>query len=379
MKNTLSKRRALYCDTSTRLSQFDNKQLQKLLKPYEKNRIWSTNQVIKLGRVKVFVKRLRVTEIEYENMFSTKNLYSLPTYYNYGVGSAGLGVHREIVAHIKTTNWVLDGRIDHFPLLYHYRFMPINEKGPRIDIERHQKYVKYWNGNKNIDRYVKDRAHARYEVVQFIEYIPHVLKLWLEKDLSKIDGVIEQMQNTLHFLYTNGIIHFDCNLWNIITDGETVYLTDFGLVLDKEFQLTTRERAFFRENTYYDFGNFLSCLDNFLPEQYWKAPGSRSGSFTEEYLLLEQVTRSSSFYRRNAPGEGLLLWHIRPQANGNGDETSKSVDLICADGLYADSGFPRGHRPDQHFGRDNLDFWAHDTAYARATGGNFGDATDLFA
>ena len=32
----------------------------------------------------------------------------------------------------------------------------------------------------------------------------------------------------------------------------------------------------------------------------------------------------------------------------------KIVDLVCADGLFADAG---GRTPDPHFGRDNLDFW----------------------
>ncbi len=106
------------------------------------------------------------------------------------------------------------------------------------------------------------------------------------------------------------------------------------------------------------------------------ARGDRSA--TQEYLLLEQVTRSSSFYRRNIPGEGLLVWHVRPQLWGNADETAKTLDLVCADGLYADSGFPKGRLPDGRFGRDNLDYWAHDTAYSQLNGGNFGDATDPF-
>jgi M6 family metalloprotease-like protein len=106
--------------------------------------------------------------------------------------------------------------------------------------------------------------------------------------------------------------------------------------------------------------------------------GTGSHFAAQEYLLLEQVTQSSSYYRRNIPGEGLLVWHIRPQSGGNGDETKKGLDLICADGLYADSGFPRGRLPDGRFGRDNLDYWAHDAAYAEANGGNRGDATDPF-
>ena len=69
---------------------------------------------------------------------------------------------------------------------------------------------------------------------------------------------------------------------------------------------------------------------------------------------------------------------MQPQAFDNDDEQRKHLDLLAADGLYRDAGFPAGQSIDRYAGRDNLDFWAHDAAYARARGGNLGDATDLF-
>ncbi len=97
-----------------------------------------------------------------------------------------------------------------------------------------------------------------------------------------------------------------------------------------------------------------------------------------EYLLLEYRSRHSHYYNRNLPAEGLLIWHVRPQKRNNDDEEAKLVDLICADGLYLDAGFPLGTRPDPQQGGDNLDFWAHDQAYSLAYGGNWGDSTDPF-
>jgi len=63
--------------------------------------------------------------------------------------------------------------------------------------------------------------------------------------------------------------------------------------------------------------------------------------------------------------------------NSNADETRKLVDLVSADGTFADAGFPLGQVKDDRRG-DNLDFWAHDAAYAAAHAGNLGDATDPF-
>ena len=78
------------------------------------------------------------------------------------------------------------------------------------------------------------------------------------------------------------------------------------------------------------------------------------------------------------PGDGLLVWHVAPGRFTNEDETAKLVDLVCADGVYADAGYPQGRPGDGRIGGDNLDFWAHDAAYRHAHAGNEGDATDPF-
>ena len=92
----------------------------------------------------------------------------------------------------------------------------------------------------------------------------------------------------------------------------------------------------------------------------------------QEYFLLEYRRRSSTYYDRRIPGEGLLIWHI------DGRSLSHQVDLECADGKWLDAGFPAGGFADSLLGGDNLDFWAHDGAYTSDHQGNRGDATDPF-
>ena len=96
-----------------------------------------------------------------------------------------------------------------------------------------------------------------------------------------------------------------------------------------------------------------------------------------EYLLLEYRSRQR-YYGTGMPGDGLLVWHVAPGRFTNEDETAKLVDLVCADGVYADAGYPQGRPGDGRIGGDNLDFWAHDAAYRHAHAGNEGDATDPF-
>jgi len=108
------------------------------------------------------------------------------------------------------------------------------------------------------------------------------------------------------------------------------------------------------------------------------------GFLGQEYLLFEQRTRDGHYYNRHLPAEGLLIWHVRPHVHTthgqghNDEEKAKVVDLVCADGLYRDKGYPQGRVPDPFRGRDNLDFWAHDAGYRQVRGGNLGDATDPF-
>ena len=49
------------------------------------------NHEVKVSGKKIFVKSIPLTDLEHRNLFSTKNLYNLPLFYNYGVGSAGMG------------------------------------------------------------------------------------------------------------------------------------------------------------------------------------------------------------------------------------------------------------------------------------------------
>ena len=109
-----------------------------------------------------------------------------------------------------------------------------------------------------------------------------------------------------------------------------------------------------------------------------RAETPNNNTLWTEYLLLEYRGREDYYYHRGEPASGLLVWHVRPQVFDNDDERRKHLDLIAADGLYADAGFSVGQTSDRFAGRDNLDFWAHDASYARARGGNLGDASDLF-
>lgn len=289
VRNPIERRRQRYFQFSSQFAQMDNERLRSLVGASESRAGWGWNHTIDLGDAKVFVKRIPVTELEYDHFLSTKNLFNLPTCYHYGVGSAGLGVFRELVAYIKTTNWVLDGRIETFPLMYHYRLLPFSGERKDVDQEHHQRYVESWGGDENIGRYMLDRAGANHELILFLEYIPQVLHTWLKANLGKADRVLDELCATIDFLRKNGIIHFDAHFYNVLTDGERPYLTDFGLVLDKGFVLAEDEATFFRANTHYDYGVILECLGGLVYNTYEALPESDQHRIGEKYGMAQGI------------------------------------------------------------------------------------------
>ena len=290
MKNDLKMRQANYFRLNTYFSQLDAGQMRGLFDGSTGQRGWGMNHVIRVGGKKVFVKRLPVTGLEYENMYSTKNFYRLPTYYNYGVGSAGFGVFREIIALIKTTNAVLAGEVENFPLLYHHRVMPYLGDLTELDMERHQGYVRYWNNNKQVGQYRIDRTKAKYEVMMFFEHIPYELWRWFGKHMDQVDMVVDGMKDAISYLIKNDVIHFDCHWGNIMTDGERVYLADFGLVLEKRFGLNKREHNFFKANKYYDGGEFLCGLGSYVARVFRNLSDRKKESVKRAYGLSGDIS-----------------------------------------------------------------------------------------
>ncbi|MBD2777788.1 hypothetical protein [Iningainema tapete] len=289
-KNRIEQRRKLYFKLSSQIAQLDNAQLRSLFdksESSESNTGSGMNHTIVLGQSKVFVKRLPVTNIEYDNLFSTKNLYDLPTYCNYNLGSTGFGVFRELVTYIKTTNWVLEEARATFPLMYHYRIIPFSGQRADVNQEHVKSYVECWGNSVNAGNYLLDRANAKYELVLFLEYIPHVLETWLRENPNKLEKTLDDLRMTIDFLRTKGIIHFDAHFRNVVTDGEQIYLTDFGLVLDKSFALTLDEESFFEQNTFYDYGEVLRNLGHLIQPSYYSCSENDQRMIMEKYGIKE--------------------------------------------------------------------------------------------
>ena len=126
-------RMSAYATASSHLALLSDLALKRMVDqaPQVRPGIGGTSATVEAEGVRVFVKQVPVTERELRpgNVRSTANLFGLPGFYQYGLGSAGFGAWRELAAHIMTTNWVLSDEHRAFALLYHWRLLP----GPACD------------------------------------------------------------------------------------------------------------------------------------------------------------------------------------------------------------------------------------------------------
>ena len=223
---------------------------------------YGINSIIDVNDTKIFTKTIPVTKIDLENMYNTSNIHNLPTYYNYGVGSAGFGCWRELAFHIKASNWVVDNKCPNFPILYHYRI--IENKTVATKFEKYKfnkRNFEYWNSNENIELYIKNRSNTNHFIVMCLEYFP--LTLYKTNIIKEnVYWYQKQILTIISFLKKQEVIHFDAHLKNLVTDKKILILTDFGLVLDKSFSLSKQEISFFNRNTNYDKATLISNISS---------------------------------------------------------------------------------------------------------------------
>ncbi|WP_128430046.1 serine/threonine-protein kinase [Streptomyces cyaneus] len=234
--------------------------------------IGGRSTLIEMDGRRVFVKRVPLTDVELrpENVRSTANLLGLPACFHYGIGSPGFGAWRELAVHTMTTNWVLAGRFEGFPLTHHWRVLPDAPQPlpePLADVER---AVAYWGGSPQVRDRIEQLRTASTSLALFLEYVPHTLHDWFGAQL-RTDGaeaacawVEQRLRATTDFLHGRELLHFDAHFDNILTDGQQLYLADYGLALSARFRLTPQEREFFDRHRLYDRCYTATRLVNWL-------------------------------------------------------------------------------------------------------------------
>ncbi|MER6175293.1 protein kinase family protein [Streptosporangium sp. NPDC001681] len=213
---------------------------------------------------RVFIKRIPLTDVELqpENVRSTANLFGLPLFYQYGVGSVGFGGWRELAVHTMTTNWVLGREYEGFPLMYHWRVLPDSPPEGFVDeFGGIDGAVAHWEGSPAVRERLEAVGRSTSSLVLFLEHVPQTLAAWLVDSRKAAPGsgesspypwVEEALARGTAFMSSRGLVHFDAHFVNILTDGQRLYFADFGLALSSGFELTAAEAAFLSEHLDYD-------------------------------------------------------------------------------------------------------------------------------
>ncbi len=227
----------------------------------------SRSRVVDLGGAKVFLKQIPLTALEQGHPGSTANLFNLPSRYHYGVGSAGFNAWRELDAYLKAHAWATSGECPHFPLVHHWRLLP--RTAPvlsRRQLDWLEQAPAYWADLGPVAERLAALEAAQSSVVLCLEFHPQPLETWLETapPAHALASAYAQLDETAAFMNARGMLHFDLHGKNILTDGEQVYVTDFGLGLCADHDLSADERTMLATHRLYDRAYLDWAFDHWL-------------------------------------------------------------------------------------------------------------------
>lgn len=260
-------RLATYGTVSTRLSLLSDRQLGESVAAAGPlgSGIGGRSAELDIDGTRIFVKRIPLTDVETraENARSTANLFGLPMFYQYGVGSAGFGAWRELAVHTMTTNWVLGNQYEGFPLMYHWRVLPDSPPEGFVDeFGGIDGAVAHWEGSSAVRERLEAIGRSSSSLVVFLEHVPQTLSTWLagHRDAAAPQGgdgspcpwLEEALARGTAFMSSHGLVHFDAHFRNILTDGRLLYFADFGLALSSGFELSVAEAEFLSHHLAYD-------------------------------------------------------------------------------------------------------------------------------
>ncbi|MEO8704199.1 MAG: protein kinase family protein [Kofleriaceae bacterium] len=220
----------------------------------------------------VFAKRVALTELERANPGSTANLFGLPEFYQYRLGSSGFGVWREIAAHEQATAWALAGECTGFPLLHHWRVLDVAP--PAFPPAMVDHWAAQWENVPAIRTRLEAISRATASVVMFSEQVPSTVHAWLvaHPDPEAACALVaREALRIAAFLRAHAMIHFDMHFHNLLTDGTRLYLADFGLAVSRDFELSAGELRFFERHAGYDACVVSTELANRLVKRFPEA------------------------------------------------------------------------------------------------------------
>ena len=208
----------------------------------------------------IFVKLIPITQIEIDRPGCTANLFGLPVNYQYRLGSHGFGAWRELWVHERVNP----------PRLFDSRVLPVAsarsfEIGP-------------FTGSDAVRRRIDALQAATSSLVLFIEALPATLSTWFarQEQMPDLERIEYELLSLVGDFNERGILHMDTHFDNIMTDGQRLVLSDFGLALSSSFELNSEEREFFDRHRGFDRATVITSLAHAVVQRHddrveWRA------------------------------------------------------------------------------------------------------------
>jgi hypothetical protein len=221
--------------------------------------------VLDVRGVPVFVKRIPLTERELAHWGSTANLFDLPVFCQYGIGGPSFNAWRELAANVIVTDGVLAGETESFPLLYHWRVLPGRSPIAAEHADIDAVVSAQGGGSSAVRARLEALTVAPASLVLFCEFIPYPVTDWLgDGPVGKAAAVERQFAEIVTFLRERDLLHMDAHFGNLRSDGQRLYLSDFGLTTSPRFDLSAAERDFVERHAGHDADYAAMRLVNWL-------------------------------------------------------------------------------------------------------------------
>jgi hypothetical protein len=172
-------------------------------------------------------------------------------------------VWRELAANRMVTEAVLSGESESFPLLHHWRVLPGR---PPVAPEHHDidAVVAQFGGDSAVRTRLEELAVAASSLVLFLEYVPYPLLDRLNDPAGQADALERQLFDIVSCLQSRAVLHMDGHFGNLRSDGDRIYLVDFGLATSPTFELSSDERDFVAHHAGHDAAYAAMQLVNWL-------------------------------------------------------------------------------------------------------------------
>ncbi len=169
--------------------------------------------------VPVFVKRVPLSDRELAHPHSTANLFELPLFCQYGIGSPGFGAWRELAANRLVTDAALAGETSSFPLLYHWRVLagrsPVAAEHADLDAA-----AATLGGSPAVRARLAASVAATHSLVLFFEYLRTRCSTGCATTRSaRRRHSSGSCPRSWRFLRGRELLHMDGHFANLRTDG----------------------------------------------------------------------------------------------------------------------------------------------------------------